>query len=268
MTDSEKLEKIIAKTVASKKYKVILPETIRDVYITEFGRHKNLKATEEVAKKKLHRIRAEYLGEPDFRKAKEQLKNAFNSGDDEQIREVCKSIFSVHSSTRERNSLLEEYYEKIFSVTGRPESVTDLACAFNPLSFRWMGLPKSVLYHAYDVNTAFVDLINYYFDLEGVKQLASVRDIYTNPPDIRTDVAYLFKMYYCLEHRLRGAGWHVVEHVNSPKVAISFPTINLVDKKTDILGVHESGIKENCARLGWKLHYVEFDNEITVVVEK
>ena len=267
MTD-EKLKKIAEKIEASKKYRVISKETIRDVLATEFERHKNIKIAEEVARKKLHRIRAEYLGEPNYKKVKEALSAAFQAKDDKAIRGVCWSIFSKHSSTRERNQLLGEYYGKLFDFTGTPESISDLASALNPLSFRWMGLERSVKYHAYDVNEQFVDLINFYFSLEGLEPLGEQRDVYTSPPTEKVDVALLFKMYYCLEHRATGAGLEVVKNVPANKVLISFPTLNLFAKKTDSLGKHEAELKRGAKLYNWELDYLTFQNEIVVCVSK
>jgi 16S rRNA (guanine(1405)-N(7))-methyltransferase len=263
-----KIEELTKKIKASKKYKIILEETIKDVLTKEYLRHKSLKIAEEMAKKKLHRIRAEYLGEPNYKKVKEALTVAFANQNDEEIREVCWSIFTKHSSTRERNHLLDEYYRRLFEVTGKPDSIADLACALNPLSFRWMGLGTDVKFYAYDVNEQFIDLINFYFELEGLEKLGIQRDVYSNPPEIEVDVAFLFKMYYCLEHRLTGAGLEVVKTVPAKKVLISFPTVNLVAKKTDILGNHEEDLKRGAKEFGWKLDYIEFDNEVVVVVEK
>ena len=112
----KKIDEIVNKIKSSKKYKIILEETIRDVLTSEYSRHKSIKIAEEMAKKKLHRIRAEYLGEPNYKKVKDSLATAFQSGNDEEIREVCWSIFSKHSSTRERNQLLDDYYKKLFEV--------------------------------------------------------------------------------------------------------------------------------------------------------
>lgn len=264
----QKIEELVKKIKASKKYKIILEETIRDVLVKELERHKSIKIAEETAKKKLHRIRAEYLGEPNYKKVKEALAEAFRENDDTRIREVCWSIFSKHSSTRERNQLLDDYYRRLFEATGKPESVADLACALNPLSFRWMGLDTSVKFYSYDVNEQFIDLINYYFGLEGLEQSGIQRDIYTDPPVIPVDVAFLFKMYYCLEHRLTGAGLEVVKSVPAKKVLISFPTLNLVAKKTDILGNHEEDLKRGAEEYGWRLDYIEFENEVVVLVDK
>ncbi|MBE2280421.1 MAG: hypothetical protein IAE91_08525 [Ignavibacteriaceae bacterium] len=247
---------------------MISKETIVDVLITEFHRHKSLKIAEDSAMKKLHRIRAEYLGEPNYKKVKESLKAAFESGNDEEINGILFDIFSEHSSTRERNILLKEYYGKIFDYTGTPESIADLAAAFNPLSFRWMGLPKSVKYFAYDVNINFIELINFYFGLEGLSQTAIQRDILISPPEIYTDIAFLFKMFYCLEHRRRGAGIEVVKNVPSKYVAISFPTINLVNKKTDILAIHHEDILKAVSENNWKMDYINFANEIVVMITK
>ena len=187
---------------------------------------------------------------------------------------------SAHASTRERLEILGELYGAILRVTGMPRSVLDLACSLNPLSFRWMDLPRSVEYRAYDINTHTVSLINKYFHLEGVSGRAELQDILCPSSDpsrdpvsdtVRTPLgglALLLKMYHCLEHRRRGAGLYVIENVRSRWIAVSFPARNLASRRVDIIGNYEGTIRECSAQNGWQCVRLDFDTEIVLLIDK
>ena len=262
------LYQVVAKIKASKKYRALAETTIRNVLEEEVQRHKTLKKAIDPAKKRLHKIWAAYLGEPNYKKAKAALEEAFHLNDDQQIRSVCQQILATHSSAKERMGLLEGYYQAIFAVTGQPNSLIDLACALHPLSFRWMGLPKDVKYYATDINEKFVDLVSYYFDLEGLAPLAELRDILCNPLDIHCDLAFLFKMYHCLEIRKKGAGLEVLKSVNADWVAVSFPSQNLVGQKAAIINNYLPRIEQEASIENWKLTRREFQNETLLIVQK
>ena len=99
-----------------------------------------------------------------------------------------------------------------------------------------MGLPRTTEYHAFDINERVVGLVNHYFRLEGLAPLAELRDVLCRPPDQVADVALLLKMYHCLEHRRRGAGWQVVEQTQARWIALSFPTRNLSNRRREHSG--------------------------------
>src|SRR5262249_25735948 len=154
------------------------------------------------------------------------------------------------------------------ALTGVPERIMDLASALNPFSLRWMKLPKTVCYHAYDINRRVVELTNHYFCLEGLPLLAAHQDVLCSPPAESADVALLFKMYHCLEHRQRGAGWRVVAAVPARWVAVSFPTRNLRAQNVDILGNYEGQIRLESEREGWHCLDIRLTTEVILLIRK
>src|SRR5579864_1452212 len=130
------------------RYADLCEETIRDVYERCVAGTDGEKAARKVAAKRLHRIWANYLGEPDYSRAAEELAEAFDSNDDTEIRMVCRRIMGTHASARERLELLDGgYYENIWKITSRPRILVDLAAALHPLSFLWMKLDRNARYH-------------------------------------------------------------------------------------------------------------------------
>ena len=159
--ENKKIDSIIDEIKSGKKYRVLSPDTIRDVVTRETTKHKSLKNAVKAARKRLHLILADYLSRLDCPEAEQQLKTAFSSGDQNKIKETCLNIMTKHASTHERIEILDQFYPKLFAVTGKPQKLADLACAMNPLSFRWMGLPKDISYYAFDNNSqniTFLDL--------------------------------------------------------------------------------------------------------------
>jgi 16S rRNA (guanine(1405)-N(7))-methyltransferase len=260
------VEAFVARTLSSRKYRDIAPETVRDVIAREIA-HGD-RGAEERARLRLHRLWADYLGGADADVAARGLEDAVAAGGDA-VAEACAALLRGHHSSRERLDELEAFYRSVFAVTGIPGVLLDLACALNPLAWRWMGLDRArTRYNAYDINRRTVALVNRYFALEAIQGAAEQRDVLVSPPIERGDVALLLKMYHCLEHRRRGAGWQAVHAVPASWVVISFPTRNLASRRADIAGNYEPEIRENAAAAGWEVLAAGTPGETALAVHK
>ncbi len=236
----------------------------------EIQKHKSIKNATKSAKKKLHLILADYLTQLNYSLAEKELKAAFQSGDPDIICHTCLDIMSKHASTRERIDILDEFYPRLFKITGKPKKLVDLACALNPFSYRWMGLPKNknTAYFAFDNNIKNIDLLNLYFHLENINALAEARDILCHPSKDFFDIGLLFKMYHCLEHRQKGAGWEVIKNTPTRWMAVSFPTHNLANRKSDIFGNYKEEILSKIKENNWDFQVMEFQTEKVLVIKK
>ena len=259
---------VVTSIIASAKYRPICEQTVHDVVARELSRTASPKTAVRMAKQRLHRIWALYLGMPDFGRSEESLQAAFSSGRNENITSACRHILSQHRSANERLSIASDFYRGIFQVTGVPDAIHDLACALNPLMFRWMGLSADVRYYAYDINRRIVELINTYFRCEGLSQGAEHRDILCTPPVRSTHLGLLLKMYHCLERRRKGAGWQVLEEVPAEWMAVSFPNRSLAGRTVDIVGNYEGEIRERTAFRGWCCRRLDFETEIVLLIRK
>jgi len=214
------------------------------------------------------RILADYLQELNFAKASKELETAFASGDSEKIEAFCLDMMNKHASTRERIPVLDELYAGIFQITGPPKKLADLACALNPFTLRWMNLPKDSHYYAFDNNNKIIELLKKYIALEGFNATPIWRDILCNPPETSFDVSFLFKMYHCLEHRRKGAGWKVIKNTQSQWTAVSFPTRNLANRKTNIFGNYRDTLIKNIEENNWEFRILEFETEIVLLIKR
>jgi 16S rRNA (guanine(1405)-N(7))-methyltransferase len=260
-------DNIVNELKASKKYNVLCLDTIKHVVNIEVQKHKSPKNAVKSARKKLHLILADYLNQLNYSIAEKELKYTFSSKSHDKINETCLMIMEKHASTRERIPTLEEFYSSIFEITGTPGKLADLACALNPFSFRWMGLPKDIHYYAFDNNIKIFELLKLYFKLEGLNPLVEWRDIFCNPPRLSFDVSLLFKMYHCLEHRQKGAGWEVVQKTPTQWIAVSFPTRNLANRKVDIFSNYKDTLLNNIKKNNWEFHVLEFQSELVLLIK-
>ena len=253
----------------SRKYRGLdLPEeTLRDLYERELQRHPNPKEAVKAVREKLHNIIAPYLGDPDYEASKTALRQAFAAGDPALEKETCRQLMSQHASTRERIPLLEDFYPRLFAVTGQPRVILDLACGLNPLAFAWMGLPRETRYHAYDLHHPRVELINTYFGLAGLAPLAEHRDILVSPPEVEADAAFFFKEAHRFEQRQRGCNRAFWQALKARWLLVSLPITNLTGQR-DLLERQRALVARTIEGLNWPVTEVLMDTELVFCIEK
>ncbi|HEY0604937.1 MAG TPA: hypothetical protein VGD58_18605 [Herpetosiphonaceae bacterium] len=263
------VEAIVSEIMQSPKYKdrPIARETVRDLVVMELGHYKKEKDLVKAVRKKLHRIVAAYLGDPDYAAATLELSRAADSGSADQLREACARLLEVHLSTRERLPIYDQFYAGIFEVTGRPSSLMDVACGLNPLSFPWMRLPATTRYYAYDINQQRVDLLNHAFVLQGLAPLARVQDVLVEPPCEQADVAFLFKEVHRLEARQRGSSLRLLEALPVRWIAVSLPAQSSGGHH-DLRDRHRQLMAGIVAGQPWASTELEFESELVFCIDK
>jgi 16S rRNA (guanine(1405)-N(7))-methyltransferase len=252
----------------SAKYrnKGLNPETIQDLIDRETGKHKSIKQLQKAVRKKLHNIVAPYLGEPDY----DQLSRKLARIRDQtlafpELRSYCLDVLNLHASTSERISQLDTFYETLFEVTGKPETILDLACGFHPLSFPWMGLPLSTRYHAFDIIQPRIDFINSFFNKIGLEPLAKNQDILVSPPDFHADLGLFFKEAHRFEKRNPGCNKTFFASLNVDYLAVSLPTSDLSGNHS-LADYHRELISRNIPS-NKGISELQTENEILFIIE-
>jgi 16S rRNA (guanine(1405)-N(7))-methyltransferase len=183
------------------------------------------------------------------------------------VKAACTAILTSHASTRERITILEEFYPRLFSCTGQPSVILDLACGLNPFTFPWMGLPLSTRYYAYDINRPRVALINHYFSLQGLTPLASTEDILVNPPQVGADVAFFFKEAHRFEQRQRGCNLAFWQALRVRYLLVSLPTSSLTGRHSLVDG-HRKLVYSILTGQPWQVTEILFTNELVFCIDK
>jgi len=220
----------------------------------------------------LRRLYGLFRVEEEAKRRKELVEELLQS-EKKQRKNIIDKILSTHSSTKERMPFYEKIYEKIFLMTGKPESIIDLGCGINPFSISYMGLNK-LDYHAYDLSVEEIGGLNLYFKLlhqenKHFRGKAEILDImnWVKISKLSTDICFLFKMTDVLDSgRGHKAAETVVKNVPAKYVVVSFPTRTMSGKKMNF--PRRKWIELMCERLGYKFKMIKFANEIFYVVKK
>jgi 16S rRNA (guanine(1405)-N(7))-methyltransferase len=262
------LESLAQEIRLSNKYKDLdLPlETIRDLILQEMPHYRQIKDVQQVVKKKLHNIVALYLGDPDYPTAQQEIRIAFDTGEDS-VRECCLSLLSMHASTRERLPILANFYQHLWSICGAPTSILDLACGLHPFGLPWMQLPPDCSYTAYDLHHPRVDLLNTFFQLSGCQAQAVYQDILVSPPQTKADVAFFFKEAHRFEQRQHGCNRAFWLALPVQTLLVSLPTTSLTGRH-DKAKQHRKLVYETLEGLDWPVTEIEFENELVFCITK
>ncbi len=256
------------KILDSRKYRHsgLNPETVRDLIHQEAEKCSSEKQLLKAVRRKLHNIVAPYLGEPDYEELLPRLHALDNTSlESPTLRDLCLEVLSRHASTDERITLLSEFYDRLFAVTGKPHVLLDLACGLHPLGFPWMGLPVTTQYYAYDIIQPRVDFLNGFFQTIGLQPLAENRDILTDPPTITADLAIFFKEAHRVEKRSPGRNKRFWSELRVKKLAVSLPVENLSGTHS-LIDQHRKLVYDNLPHAG-PVTEILFENEIVFVID-
>jgi 16S rRNA (guanine(1405)-N(7))-methyltransferase len=261
------IDNLVAAIKKSKKYQFTAQETIQALVETELKKGKKLKGALKDAKRKLHNIVAAYLGDPDYEKAKRRLEQAFATRDEEEIKEACIQIMSHHASAKERLPILDEFYNKIFKITGQPKVILDLACGLNPLSFPWMDLPTTTRYFAFDIHEKRIEFLNHFFSLQGLPPLAIVQDILVRHPKQKADLALIMKEIHRFEKRREGITLPLLDALRVNQIVITLPTESL-HAKINLVEQNRKLISRILKERNWPVKEIKFPTEMAFCLKK
>jgi len=244
-----------------------IPEaTLIDLIRQEEGRGRSLKELEQTVREKLHNIVATYLGDPDYAAAALRLEAAINTNE-AAVQAECRAILAAHASTRERLPALDDFYPRLFALTGVPRVVVDLACGLHPFGLPWMGLPPDSSYYAYDLNQPRVELINHFLGLSGLPRLAVHQDILVNPPQVAADVAFFFKEAHRFEQRQRGCNRAFWQALPVRWLLVSLPASSLTGRR-DLAAQQRALVARTLEGLDWPVSEVQVLDEIVFCIDK
>lgn len=263
------LNRLVRQIGGSRKYRELeIPhETLKDLLEQELGKGRSDSAAMQSVREKLHKIVAPYLGGPDYAAASEKLSSASQKGEIEALKPICREIMESHASTHERVPLLDQFYQRLWAVTGIPGSVLDLACGLHPFGLPWMGLPQTTRYYAYDLHAPRINLINHFFGLTGYEAQGFVQDILVTPPTTLADVGIFFKEAHRFEQRKKGCNRPFFEALNVRWLLVSLPAVDLgghhamVDRQRKLMNSILSGTS-------WPVEEILIENELIFCILK
>jgi len=266
----DQLDQLLETVLKSSKYRNVCEDLIRNIGLRELSKAKNLKTAIKSTKNKLHQIGGVYfLKKPDYRSWLKKLREVGKSENEDSLRKICAEIMSYHYSTRDRLSILSQFYTGIFSLLPSVRSIMDVACGFHPLSIPWMPLSSRVKYYAYDAYKDMIGFLNEFFKVvNNIQGYAEVRDVTQRPPEIHTDLAFILNTIPCLEQVEKSAGLKILEAVDADFLIVSFPAQTLGGREKDMRKHYEARFNELTEEKDWDIQRLEFRTELVFLVKK
>ena len=266
------LDQAVSAVASSKKYEAVCPDTIRRIAARELAAEPRagVKALVKATKRGLHQICGAFEQAPDYEAAYQQIEGAYRAGSRAEIQSACRRALALHSSTRERLPILDQFYARIWQATGRPGSVLDLGCGLNPVALPWMELASGSRYTALDIDAAGIHFVNRYLQLAGLEPLARWQDILADPPgrEEQADVALLLKTSSTLERQEKGTTARVVEALRAPFVVVSFAVKSLGGRDKGMPAHYRRQFQAMAQGRPWRVEELAFETELAFVVAK
>jgi 16S rRNA (guanine(1405)-N(7))-methyltransferase len=277
--DNATLERLIGEVLTSSKYKDVHPDLIRNVAALELQKRRSFKDALKATKNKLHQVGGAYFsghGElesaTNFASWLAELEQAAQAED--QARKVSMRIMSNHASTKERISILDQFYSSLFADLQPIHSILDLACGLNPLALPWMGLADDVEYYAYDIYEHMMDFLNQYLQLVSVQGNAQAADVLQTCPTREVDVALLLKALPCLEQVDKQAAHALLSKLNARCIIVSYPVHSLGGRSKGMVAHYETQFREllqsQASHNGreWAVEKYSFETELVFTLKK
>lgn len=210
-------EEILAKLQSAKKYADVCPDTLRRIASECAVKYKKAKDAEKAAKEALHGITGAFMDASTLKNARQMLENRDVEG-----------ALKLHSSTRERMPL-DEFYSDLFSRTGKPSTILDLACGMNPVYLGSIGISVTGV----DISGAQIQLMNEWAAANDIDVKCLVGDALCDNfiPEGAWDMALVMKLLPVIENQKKGSAKALLEAIDTPITVVTFPTRTLGGRK-------------------------------------
>ena len=257
-------EEIIQKIAAAKKYKALYPKTIARV-VLDCARKHPAQLVEQKARNILHQIWGIfYPTRPNFQKMLEHFAIEIKRGQD--VKTAVLPLLRLHASTKERISCLDQFYERIFAVTGKPETILDLASGLNPLTYFW--LPEGVTYFAYDIDQEQAHFLQKIFKLLKVNRVKiGLGDVFSDRFP-KTDVVFLLKILPLIYQQQKTKSLEILEKQEAEHLVVSFPTKTVSGKEKGMAEFYAKQFEELVKEKPWLVTKILFPTELIFIIKK
>lgn len=261
-----KVEALVQAVLDSPKYRSIDPSLVAKIGESELAKGRKFKEAVKATKNKLHQVGGAYLTDiPRYSSWLIALTKA--EQDSQALKPICREVMTSHVSTRERLSILNEFYETLFAQLPEINSVLDVACGLNPLAIPWMPLNPGTQYYAVDMYSDMVAFVQAFMDMLPVEGWAMVCDVAATPPTQQVDLALVLKAIPCLEQIDKHAGERLLDNLQAKYMIISFPAKSLGGREKGMRENYEERFTQLTEGRDWQIQRFEFETELAFLVE-
>ena len=269
MIDNARLEKLIEKVQANRKYESISRDLVRRLSEEAITKGLTGKSAVKAVRNKLHQVGGAYFKQNvDYAEAKQRLAELPRDLHAEETRQFSLNYMRTHTSTAERLPILEDFFQTCLEPIQPVNSVLDLACGMNPLALPWMPLSTNFQYCACDIYLDMLELIGAFFAHFDLDAHTYPCDLVGEVPAIKADVAFLLKSIPCLEQVDKSIGLPLLEAIRADHILVSFPVRSIGGRKKGMPDFYREHFYEMVSGKSWTIQEFVFPSELAFLVTK
>jgi 16S rRNA (guanine(1405)-N(7))-methyltransferase len=269
MNPPDDLERLTAAALAGSKYQSIAPGLVKRIAAQELERRRNFKEALKATRSKLHQIGAAYLEKPiDYAQAILELDHLPERPSPDEIKDFSLRWMPQHASSRERLSILPDFFEQTLGSIAPIRSVLDLACGLNPLALPWMPLLPDAPYFACDIFTDLLDFDQRFLTKSGHPNQVEICDLTQNCPQQSVHLALLLKTLPCLEQLEKNTANHLLDDIQAEHILVSYPAHSLGGRSKGMPDHYAKQFEDLAAGRNWEIQTFSFASELAFLITR
>ena len=269
MNDDNSIESFIQAIQANAKYAHVDENLVRMLIISESSHRHSPKEIIKRVRNKIHQVGGSYIDNPiPFDRLRQQIETLPADLKDSSVQAFCQTAMQLHTSTRERLPLLADFYTRALQGLGTFDSILDLACGLNPLSYAWLPISTRAKIYTCDIYSDMVDFLNTFFKHMNLAGEASVCNLIEQIPTQPVQLALLLKTIPCLEQLDKSIGQRLLENIQAEVLLVSFPAQSLGGRGKGMRSHYAAHFEQLCLSLPWRLQRIDFPTELVYRLER
>lgn len=233
--------------------------------VEQFSRSKEF----NIMKKEIRKVLRESYGVFSLDNNYNELLDEFKKTKDPML---IREMLATHQSSKERLPYYNGIYKSLFKITGEPNSIFDIGCGFNPLSYSLLGYkPK---YYCSDISSQDMSFIKKFFEISKIDGETFTNDAVNNAEELiklvkekKPDIIFMFKLLDTLEAVKRHNTKKLLPELTPycKFLIVSFATVSLGGGKA-ISDFKRTWFINYLEKNQWEYEPVKFPNEIFYVI--
>lgn len=269
MIADSKLETLIDQVQKNRKYQNIDRDFVKR--LSQEALNKGLKGKTAVksVRNKLHQVGGAYFRQKvDYERIKTEIRSLPTDLKSEDTKSFCLQTMQKHVSTAERLPILDNFYQTCLKSIAPIERVLDLACGLNPLAIPWMPLSGDCQYHACDIYTDMLEMIDGFSQHFNLLIKTQPCDLIGEVPDTPVELALILKSIPCLEQVDKTIGRRLMQTVNADHMLISFPVSSIGGHNKGMETFYRAHFYDLLVDENWAVKEFTFETEMAFLVSK
>ena len=269
MNDPDSIELLEQTIRANAKYAHVDEKLVRMLIASESTHQRSSKEIVKAVRNKIHQVGGSYIENPiPFDRLHQQIEALPADLRDSAVQAFCQTTMQLHTSTRERLPILSTFYAQALAGLGPFQSLMDLACGLNPLTYSWLSLAPQAEIFACDIYSDIVSFLNAFFQHMHLAGKASVCNLIEQVPARPVQLALLLKTIPCLEQLDKLIGQRLLENIQAEVLLVSFPAHSLGGRGKGMRSNYAAHFEQLYAGLPWHVRRFDFPTELVYRLER